>query len=154
MRCNNSVDYSSDGGAVSAIRWVFRASVVLMMMIIHYSHATWLDHGEIMYSPILFAVRPDLGQSAGGSRQLPLPPPGLSLDCRQKKERKERRKPSQFPTVTPFTVPFHHPSPNSSVTLPLPAHLPSVPSASPPLWSRGSRGSAAGTAHPQTDPGS
>jgi hypothetical protein len=31
-----------------------------------------------MYSPVPFTVRPDLGESAGGTRQLPLPPPGLS----------------------------------------------------------------------------
>jgi hypothetical protein len=32
-----------------------------------------------MYSPVLFTVHPDLDQSAGGTRQLPLPPPGLSV---------------------------------------------------------------------------
>jgi hypothetical protein len=31
-----------------------------------------------IYSPVLFTVRPDLDQSAGGTRQPPLPPPGLS----------------------------------------------------------------------------
>jgi len=43
-----------------------------------------------MYSPLLFAVRCDLEQSAGGSHQLPLPPPGLSLRERKKEGKKER----------------------------------------------------------------
>jgi len=38
----------------------------------------FLDHDDIIYSPFLFTVRCDLEQSASGSRQLPLPPPGLS----------------------------------------------------------------------------
>jgi hypothetical protein len=41
-----------------------------------------------MYSPFLFTVRCDLSQSASGTRQLPLPPPGLS----QKEEEEKRRK--------------------------------------------------------------
>jgi len=36
-------------------------------------------HGDIIYSPFPFTVRRDFEQSAGGPRQLPLPPPGLSL---------------------------------------------------------------------------
>jgi len=40
---------------------------------IYDSHATLLDPGEMMYTPTLFAVRPDLEQSASVMRQLPLP---------------------------------------------------------------------------------
>jgi hypothetical protein len=40
----------------------------MMMMMIHYSYATLLDHDEIMYIPVLFTVRPDLGQSTGGTQ--------------------------------------------------------------------------------------
>jgi len=42
---------------------------------------TLLDHGEMMYSPTLLTVRPDLEQSTSGTWQLPLP-----------KERNERTK--------------------------------------------------------------
>ena len=45
------------------------------------SPATLLDHGEMMYRPTLFTIRPDLEQSASGTQQLPLP-----------KERNERTK--------------------------------------------------------------
>ena len=63
------------------------------MMMIHLSCAILLDHDDIMYSPILFTVCCDLEQSASGSWQLPLPPPGLSLEMRKrKKERKKERK--------------------------------------------------------------
>jgi hypothetical protein len=51
-----------------------------MMMMIHYSCATLLDHDEIIqstYSPVPSAVRPGLGQLAGATRRLPLPPLGL-----------------------------------------------------------------------------
>jgi hypothetical protein len=48
------------------------------MTITYYSHTTWLDHGEIIYSPILFAVCPDVGQPVTsvsvGAYRLPLPP--------------------------------------------------------------------------------
>jgi len=51
-----------------------------------------LDHDDIIYSPFLFTVRCDLEQSASGSRQLPLPPPGLSHDKRKiKKEGKKEK---------------------------------------------------------------
>jgi len=46
-----------------------------------------------MYSPFLFTVRCDLEQSASGSWQPPLPPPGLSLEMRKRKKiRKKERK--------------------------------------------------------------
>jgi len=48
-----------------------------------------LDHDDIIYSHFPFAVRCALEQSAGGSRRLPLPPPGLS---REKEKREEERK--------------------------------------------------------------
>jgi len=47
-----------------------------------------LDHDDIIYSHFPFAVRCALEQSAGGSRRLPLPPPGLS---REKEKREEER---------------------------------------------------------------
>jgi hypothetical protein len=43
-----------------------------------------------MYIPILFTVRPDLDQSAGSTRQLPLPPPGLSPLATKRIKRKRR----------------------------------------------------------------
>jgi len=49
----------------------------MMMVMLHQPYATLLDHNDIMYSPIP-AVHRGLSQSAGGSRRLPLPPPGLS----------------------------------------------------------------------------
>jgi hypothetical protein len=70
----------------------------------HYSHATQFDHGETMYSPVLFAVRPDLGQSAGGMRQLPLPPPGLSPT---KKRRRKRNHSPLEATLLPLHLPPH-----------------------------------------------
>jgi len=51
------------------------------------SHATLLDHDDIMHIPFPFTVRRDLSQSAGGPWQLPLPPFGLSLGPKNKRER-------------------------------------------------------------------
>jgi len=57
-----------------------------------------LDHDNNIYSPFLFAVSCTLELSASGSRQLPLPPPGLSQDKKEsekdsrKGKRKEREK--------------------------------------------------------------
>jgi hypothetical protein len=46
----------------------------MMMMMIHYSCATLLDHDEIIYSPVpTSAVRPGIGQPAGATRRLLLP---------------------------------------------------------------------------------
>jgi len=53
-------------------------SFSLMVMMIHRSYATLLDRDDIVCGPFLFTVRCDLAQSASGTRQLPLPPPGLS----------------------------------------------------------------------------
>jgi hypothetical protein len=48
--------------------WRVNGGQWMMMMMIHYSYATLLDHDEIMYIPVLFTVRPDLGQSTGGTQ--------------------------------------------------------------------------------------
>jgi hypothetical protein len=63
--------------------------MMMMVMINHYSHVTQLDHGETIYTPDLFAVHPDLGQSAGGLRHLPLPSPGQSLTKEKTKDKKK-----------------------------------------------------------------
>jgi hypothetical protein len=47
----------------------------MMMMMTDYSYTTLSDNDEIIYSPVPFTVRPDPGQSAGSTWQLPLPPP-------------------------------------------------------------------------------
>jgi hypothetical protein len=44
-----------------------------MMMMIYYSCVTLSDYDEIIYSPVPYAIRPDLGQPAGGTWRLPLP---------------------------------------------------------------------------------
>ena len=56
-------------GAEGWLFVLFRHCPVFFLFI-HYSHATYLDHGEIMYSP--FPVR---CPRSGGSLQAPLLPP-------------------------------------------------------------------------------
>jgi hypothetical protein len=46
----------------------FPTQLMMMMMMLHYSYAAYLEHDEIMYSPVPFTVRPDLDQSADGTR--------------------------------------------------------------------------------------
>jgi len=51
-----------------------------------------LDHDDIIYSSSLFAVHCDLEQSAGGLRQLPLPPCAVRRGIEGKKIRRERER--------------------------------------------------------------
>jgi len=53
-----------------------------------------LDHDNNIYSPFPFTISGGLELSASGTRQLPLPPPGLSQDKkeREKDSRKGKRK--------------------------------------------------------------
>jgi len=91
-----------------------------MMMMVHSSHATLLDHGDITdhgdiaYSPILFTVCRDLSQSAGGPRQLPLPPPGLSR--KEGKGAAATPSPAPVPCVSPLPRP-PSPRPRSASSL-------------------------------------
>jgi hypothetical protein len=86
-----------------------------LLMMNHYWYETQFDHGEMICSPILLAVRPDLVQSAGCTRQLPLPPAGLSLT-------KERQKKGRKGKYSPLTMlPAHPPVPDpASSLLPIP----------------------------------
>jgi hypothetical protein len=92
---------------------------VATVMMIHYSYATLSDHAEIMYSLVLFTVCPDLDQSAGGTRQLSLPPPGLSSKDigndkgrpRREKERKERKGKTKGKEETAISSARYSPSP-------------------------------------------
>jgi len=63
----------------------------LFFLFIHYSHATYLDHGEDMYSP--FPVR---CPRSGGSLQAPLLPSAQACSenvwCAPKKLQKKRTK--------------------------------------------------------------
>jgi len=96
---------------------------------IHSSHATLSDHGDIIYSPVPFAVRDALSQSAGGLRQLPLPPAWpipknkrrrMRSNDRQhvsrpkEKTRKEEDSFVSIPYPSSSSAPFSPPSSSSS----------------------------------------